>query len=90
MYFIILVLIVSLRSTDFINTFVHCCFSLPMISYNVPKHFINITINWQWYCYDYFVIAQYPSYDKHICTLLFIISIGILKCIVLTITYDWQ
>ena len=45
-----------------------------MITYNVLKHFIFITNDWQEYCYKYFVFKQYPSYDKHICAMLFIIS----------------
>ena len=45
-----------------------------MISYNGLKHFIFITNDWQEYCNNYFVIKQYPSYDKHICAMLFIIN----------------
>ena len=30
--------------------------------------------NLQYFCNNYFVIKQYPSYDKHICAMLFIIS----------------
>ena len=50
-----------------------------MISYNVLKHFIFITNDWQEYCNKYFVIVQNPSDDKHICALLFIISYDELK-----------
>ena len=61
-----------------INTFVQCCLSLAMISYNVLKHFISFTNDWQYY-YNYFVFVQYPSYDKHICALLIFISYDKLK-----------
>ena len=50
-----------------------------MISYYVLKHFIFITNDWQEYCNKYFVIKPYPSYDKHICAMLFIISYDKLK-----------
>ena len=77
----IVMITLSLRSTHLmINTFVHCCLSYAKMSLNVLMHFIPITIDWQWYCNDYFVIAQYPSHDKHIYALLFIISYHALKC----------
>ena len=49
------------------------------MSDNVLKHFIFITNDWQEYCNKYFVIKPYPSYDKHICAMLFIISYDKLK-----------
>ena len=62
-----------------INTFVQCCLSYAMISDTVLKHFISSTNDWQYYYNNYFVILQSPSYDKHICALLLIISCDMLK-----------
>ena len=72
----------ALRSTHLmINTSVYFCLSYALISKNVLKLLIPITsATGNCTAIIIIVIVQYPSYNEHICAMLFIISYDKLIC----------